>query len=257
MSITRGAGTVAIAIAALLLGSVGPNASGQTPRRNVKNTRSLSAFEMEKAERLLREELPCLGCHELDGEGGRIGPSLSSLKGSRSPGYVFAMIDDPQATFPGTIMPRVPLKRGRTRSEEGLGDRPGADGERRKLAAAEAAPEATLQLIGSYLLQRHPSDGPAPDRLPRPTTDPPPDTAGGAALYAHYCAACHRAEGSGDGPNARYLPVRPVSHADSSYMSERPAEPSGQAPRTRAVTFDPIPGPRPWASWPGAETRSG
>src|SRR6266478_9118371 len=67
--------------------------------------RPLSAFDVAKAEWLIRNRLPCLGCHELGGEGGRIGPSLSALKGRRTPDRVYSMIRDPQ----GAIMPRVPM----------------------------------------------------------------------------------------------------------------------------------------------------
>lgn len=221
MSITRSAWTGGIAFAALLTGSIASQAVGQTPRRKVA-LRTLSAFEMEKAERLLSEKLPCLGCHELDGEGGRIGPSLSSLKDSLPPDYVFAMISDPQNTFPGTVMPRIPLMRKHTWSGSHFDYVPGPDGKARAVPERESIQETTLELIGSYLLQRDPSDDPTPARIPVAAAGPPPDTAGAATLYAHYCAACHGEEGEGDGPNARYLSVPPVSHADAEYMSERP-----------------------------------
>jgi mono/diheme cytochrome c family protein len=42
-----------------------------------------------------------------------------------------------------------------------------------------------------------------------------------AAVYARRCAPCHGARGGGDGPNARFLPVRPTAHADSALMSAR------------------------------------
>lgn len=141
--------------------------------------RPLSAFQRAKAEALLRDRLPCLGCHELNGDGGRIGPSLT---GPRAAEYAYNMIRDPQGTIPGTVMPRVVM------------------------------PPATLELIARYLAQRPPATAPPRDPLP---------PAEGAGLYGRLCAACHGATGRGDGPNARYLPVRPTAHADSLYMSRR------------------------------------
>jgi mono/diheme cytochrome c family protein len=146
---------------------------------------------MAKAERLLREKLPCLGCHQLDGEGGRLGPGLSNLKGARPPGYVYAMISNPQFTFPGTIMPRVPMS------------------------------PPTLELIASYLVQREPGSSPPGPVLPRVPV-PESDEAGEAVvLYARFCASCHGVNGDGDGVNAVFLPVRPTAHSDASYMSRR------------------------------------
>ena len=139
----------------------------------------------------MRYRLPCLGCHELGGEGGTIGPSLSELKRLRTPAYVYAMIRDPQGTVPGTIMPRVPMG------------------------------EATLELIASYLMQREPTPPfprLAPPAAPRPDSTPAGAT---AALYAQFCAPCHGVRGGGDGYNAPNLPVRPTAHADKTYMSTR------------------------------------
>jgi mono/diheme cytochrome c family protein len=149
--------------------------------------RPLSAFQQAKAEALLRDRLPCLGCHELGGEGGRLAPSLS---GPWAPDHVYNMILDPQRTVPGTIMPRVPM------------------------------PRATLELLVNYLVQRAAS----PRRTPLATAPArdPTRPADAAALYARRCAACHGRGGGGDGVNARYLPVRPTAHADSLYMSRRP-----------------------------------
>lgn len=154
--------------------------------------RPLSPFEMAKAERLLRDRLPCLGCHELGGDGGRIGPSLSSLKRWRPPDYVYAMIRDPQGTVPGTNMPRVPMS------------------------------QATLELITNYLVQREPApNAPAPVLPPGARAPSLADTSA-PALYGRFCAACHGTKGDGDGVNARYLPVRPTAHRDARYMATRP-----------------------------------
>ena len=158
------------------------------PGRPPWSPHPLSPFDAAKAEWLIRNRLPCLGCHELGGEGGRIGPSLSELKGQRTPDHVYSMIRDPR----GGIMPRVPMS------------------------------EATLELIASFLVQREPTRR-APLRAPpaaagRPNSAPTGLT---ADLYARSCAPCHGAGGGGDGYNAPFLPVRPTAHADKTYMSRR------------------------------------
>jgi len=174
--------TLTLLEALLLMWAQGaPDTTRWTPR-------PLSAFDVAKAEWLIRNRLPCLGCHELGGEGGRIGPSLSGLKGQRTPDRVYSMIRDPQ----GVIMPRVPMS------------------------------QATLDLIASYLLQREPTP-PTPPTGPLASVAAPNTTQAGVPenLYARYCAPCHGVRGAGDGYNARFLPVRPTAHADSTYMSRR------------------------------------
>ena len=149
----------------------------------------LSPFAARKAERLLREQLPCLGCHTLGDEGGKIGPDLTTVRARRSAAYVAAMVADPQATAPAAAMPKV------------------------------AMPEATRLLVVRYLASRPGSAGGA---APAPAAAPRPAAADGAALYARWCAACHGAGGNGDGPNAPFLPVEPAVHADAKAMALRP-----------------------------------
>jgi mono/diheme cytochrome c family protein len=149
--------------------------------------RPLTAFDREKAQALLRTRLPCLGCHELDGQGGRIGPSLDALHG-RPADYVYEMIRDPRTTAPGTIMPRVPMD------------------------------STTLALITNYLLDRAPT--PVPQGWSRLVPAPAGDSSA-PALYVRHCALCHGPRGGGDGANAGFLPVRPTAHADSVLMSAR------------------------------------
>jgi mono/diheme cytochrome c family protein len=154
--------------------------------------RALSAFAQREAESLLRESQPCLGCHQLGGEGGRIAPDLSAAADRLQPAYIQAMIRDPRHTAPWTIMPRV------------------------------AMPERTAELIASYLAQYRGARG---ETRYLSLVDTPPVTlsvgGSGAALYQRICAHCHGAGGQGDGWNARYLPVRPTAHSDATYMATR------------------------------------
>lgn len=151
--------------------------------------RRLSAFSRDKARRLIRDRLPCLGCHELDGDGGRIGPSLSDVASRLSSDAIYRMIRDPDAEVPGTIMPAHPMT------------------------------EERVILIASFLSSR--GSGGA-DRRAAMSTTLSSDGGDGAGLYARFCAVCHGTEGRGDGLNAEYLPVRPTAHAERDYMSTRP-----------------------------------
>jgi mono/diheme cytochrome c family protein len=141
-----------------------------------------TTFADAKAVALLRDQLPCLGCHELGGEGGRTAPSLTTVGQRRSAGYIRAMIEDPQRVVPGSAMPRTPM------------------------------PASTRESITRYLA-RNASPGPTP--APQAPAPAAPDA---ATSYARWCASCHGATGGGDGPNARHLPVKPAVHRDAARM---------------------------------------
>lgn len=185
--------------AVLLLAAVAASPrTGRTQRPARPGSARLSAFSTRKAELLLRDHLPCLGCHRLNGEGGTIGPDLSTVRERRSPAYIAAMIEDPQRVVPGSLMPRTRM------------------------------PDATRLLITRYLATQ---PGTAPDAAPAlapapalaaPVPSVPPVPPDGPALYARWCASCHGATGGGDGPNAANLPVKPAAHASREAMSERP-----------------------------------
>lgn len=170
-----------VRLALVALFSIGTVAGAQ-------DTQELSAFSKEKAGFLLRHRLPCLGCHQLNGQGGTIGPDLTTVRERRSAAYIAAIVADPQRVVPGSAMPRI------------------------------AMPSSTRDLIVKYLASQ---PGNAPD-APLPAGTPPAATTDGPALYARWCAACHGESGKGDGPNAARLPVRPAAHASREAMSARP-----------------------------------
>ena len=148
-----------------------------------------SAFARSKAESLLRDQLPCLGCHKLKGEGGTIGPDLTTVRERRSSAYIAAMVADPQRVVPGSAMPRTRM------------------------------PESTRELITRYLAAQ---PGGAPETPPATPQPSPAAALDGAVLYAKWCAACHGSAGRGDGPNAANLPVKPADHTSRDSMSARP-----------------------------------
>ena len=178
----------------------------------------LSRFPADKAVRLMRERLPCAGCHTFAGGGGRVGPDLSRVADRRTASYVRRMIEDPQGTVPGTPMPKVPM------------------------------PSATRALIIAYLTARAVHNDAAQSAPPTLARDASRTDAGTSAplLYRRYCAACHGSAGRGDGPNARFLPVRPAVHADAAYMSARSDDRlfdaiyAGGYPLGRSVTMPPF-----------------
>jgi mono/diheme cytochrome c family protein len=170
-----------------------PAGGGQDERASrppQSSSGTVSPFAAAKAEALLADRLPCLGCHRLDGTGGTIGPDLTSVASRRSRAEIERMIRDPQRMVPGTAMPRV------------------------------AMPDDWIVLLADFLGEAAGDSVAAPPQVsvaaPAPLGIPPAQT------YARFCAACHGARGEGDGPNANQLPVRPARHADAAAMSLRP-----------------------------------
>ena len=151
----------------------------------------LSPFQEQKARSLLRNQLSCLGCHELRGDGGRSAPSLTAVASRRNAAYIRAIIEDPQRVAPGVAMPESRM------------------------------PSTTRELLIRFFTRGGTTgaSGTVANRVaPTVFKNAQPDA---ASLYAHWCASCHGPRGKGDGPNARYLPVPPAVHASAERMRTR------------------------------------
>jgi mono/diheme cytochrome c family protein len=151
--------------------------------------RDLTVYSADKARRLIRDHYACLGCHQLDGEGGSLAPDLSTVGSRLTPDAIYLMIRQPEMQVPGTVMP------------------------------AQLMTNDRRVLIASFLATR----GSGGTRA-APVIDPTPRAEGGTGgeLYARFCSSCHGVNGNGDGFNAESLPVPPTAHSDSAYMSTRP-----------------------------------
>lgn len=156
------------------------------PRPTAGDT--LTAHLRRRAQGLLRDRVACLGCHSLQGEGGAIGPSLDGVGSRLGRDFVARMIQDPQATMPGSNMPGQPLQ------------------------------PRDIGLLADLLTEGEPWSGATPAPIQAPIE--PPDTTG-PGLYQRHCSSCHGAAGAGDGWNAANLPVPPTDHTDATAMSAR------------------------------------
>jgi nitric oxide reductase subunit C len=62
------------------------------------------ADSLARSGETLFEQYQCRGCHELDGRGKQVGPSLDGVGSRRRLEYVMALLLDPKRVIPGTAM---------------------------------------------------------------------------------------------------------------------------------------------------------
>jgi len=104
-------------------------------------------------------------------------------------------------------LPEVPARAALRAQAAALAERIGAKAPPPEIAAQAAA--LRWAVISAYGLQIAPRAA--------------PDLKAGAALYATHCAACHGAQGRGDGPGAKGLDPAPSSFHDRERMAQRSA----------------------------------
>lgn len=75
----------------------------RVPRRPGLKAR-LGDADLIREGRTLFAQYQCLGCHELNGEGNEVGPSLDGVAVRRKPEYIAAILEDPERVVPGTAM---------------------------------------------------------------------------------------------------------------------------------------------------------
>lgn len=153
----------------------------------------LSVFSSNKTTALLKDKLPCLGCHQLNGKGGMLGPSLDNVKDRLKPAYTNQIIQNPHDLIPETVMPKV------------------------------AMPENYVSLIVNYLYGNERQESVM--QYANLINNEPywnESLSDGKGIYLKYCAHCHGTQGNGDGFNAKNLPISPTVHSNATYISLRP-----------------------------------
>jgi len=64
---------------------------------------------IKMGESLVMNKKSCLGCHQLNNEGGRVGPNLNRSGFNYPPAWIYAWISNPQFFYPNTKMPHLGL----------------------------------------------------------------------------------------------------------------------------------------------------
>ena len=114
----------------------------------------------------LFQQKGCIGCHSVEGKGGKVGPALDDVGQRRTPDWMMQHFRDPQSVTPGTVMPRF----GFTETE------------------ARALTDFLLHMREQKMALSLPSQMLPVER--------------GREVYRKYgCAGCHGAEAKGGVPN--------------------------------------------------------
>jgi putative heme-binding domain-containing protein len=155
------------------------------------------ASSIQAGEKLFRKKKSCFACHQLDEEGGRVGPGLSRSGVLYGPEWVYAWITNPQAYKAETRMPNLEVSQDEARFIAAFLN--GLQGE------AEETPEDELPYLQAT---GNPENG------KRLFFDPEGKV---------YCSKCHRVNGEGGtiGPVLDYAGTR----RSSAFLLESILEP--------------------------------
>ena len=150
---------------------------------------------------LFYEEYGCHACHIIGDEGGIYGPSLNNAGNRLKPDWVYALLNDPQAMDPTSIIPDfgIPPEYAKALTAYITNLKAGDD-----------------SVTSSFHQVPVPEENPIPDRIKGVRRY---QATKGKNIYFRYCVFCHGADGSGDGSNAVSLQIAPHDFTDITFMA--------------------------------------
>jgi ubiquinol-cytochrome c reductase cytochrome b subunit len=166
-------------------------ASSQNPVSQTIASAQISE-NASKGDQLFRS-MSCIGCHRVNGQGGTIGPELSSesLKG-KSRQWLITQIRDPKKHNPNTVMPAFSSATDQQVNE--LVDYLQNLGSSKSSSSAPSMPQmATMTIQKKLIIGPHGQPGPAANFIGSVDR--------GTILFQQHCEACHGPKGTDKVPN--------------------------------------------------------
>jgi ubiquinol-cytochrome c reductase cytochrome b subunit len=212
-------GCVAVILLTLAGNASHPGASGSSGTKTAAAKKAAapspqkalsSGGDISKGKALFHSN-PCIGCHTIDGVGGKVGPDLSNEgQRGRSPAWITQQIRDPKSHFPNTVMPSFSgfsdqQVRDLVAYLESLGAGTSQAGAQKPSAAS--SPEAAKASPSGKTAQE--SQAQTGKTTPPPASPPAlgqsariiGDPAHGRQIFKAICQVCHGEEGKDKVPN--------------------------------------------------------
>lgn len=181
----------------------------------------------------LFHSLGCIGCHQIHGQGGTIGPDLSSgVLGDKSHQWLTTQIRDPKKHDPNTIMP--PLS---SASDQRVNDVADFLLTLEPVQKSGQTPAPKPSSAKTPMVQETSSAGQqkvsGPHGLPGPAASMIGNADLGSITFKNICQACHGPQGAGNVPNpgsddGTVPPLNPIDPTLSSKNAQTFAENIGR-----------------------------
>jgi ubiquinol-cytochrome c reductase cytochrome b subunit len=232
----------------IILAFIGYFSKSETASSQTLSSQSITSNQISESAPMgaqLFRSMGCIGCHRVSGQGGTVGPELSSesLKGKSRP-WLITQIRDPKKHNPNTIMPASSSATDQQLNK--LIDYLESLASSKSSSAAPPMPQmATMTIQKKLIVGPHGQPGPAANVIGSFDR--------GAILFQQHCEACHGPKGMDKVPNpgSEDGTVPPLNPIDPNILNKDPqtfadnidrfiqhgSRPEGQNPALQMLPF--------------------